>query len=95
MNAQRELLEHVEGKKVELVKIAVRNGYDEETLRIDGTLEDVLPKLNFEYDNGFGVQELFGYIWYDDGTWSDRGEYDGSEWWQHQCCPGRDIVVCV
>ena len=42
---------------------------------------------NFEYDNGFGGQELFGTIWYTDGTWADRGEYDGSEWWQNNVCP--------
>ena len=95
MNAQKELLKHVSGKKVELVKIAIVKGYDEEPLRIEGTLEDVLPKLNFEYDAGYGGQELFGYIWYDDYTWSNRGEYDGSEWWQYQCCPDREIVVDV
>jgi hypothetical protein len=22
-----------------------------------------------------------------DGTWSERGEYDGSEWWNYQKCP--------
>jgi len=95
MNAQKELLEHVKGKKVELVKIAIRNGDGKERIRIEGTLEDFLPKLNFEYYNRFGRQELFGYIWYDDGTWSDREEYDGAEWWEHQCCPDRDIVVGV
>lgn len=95
MNAQKELLEHVKGKNVELVKIAISKGYDEEPLRIEGPLEDVLPKLDFEYDDGYGGQKLFGYIWYDDGTWSDRREYDGSEWWEHQSCPNRDIVVDI
>ena len=94
-NAQKELLEHTENKTEELIKIAIRKGYNDEPLRIEGTLEDVLPKLNFEYDAGYGGQELFGYIWYSDGTWSERGEYDGSEWWQHQCCPNRGIVIDV
>jgi hypothetical protein len=92
-NAQKELLEHVEGRKVELVKIAFMQTYGEELLRIEGTLEEVLPQLNFEYNDGYGSQKLFGYVWYEDGTWSDREEYDGSEWWQYRCCPKRDIVV--
>mgnify|MGYP000630626643 CR=1 FL=1 len=40
--------------------------------------------LDFEYDSGYGGQNLFGTIWYEDGTWSERGEYDGSEWWEHR-----------
>lgn len=46
-----------------------------------------VESLDFEYDSGYGGQELFGCIWFKDGTWADRGEYDGSEWWQHHECP--------
>lgn len=46
-----------------------------------------IQKLNFEYDSGYGGQNLFGYIWYDDGTWSEREEYDGSEWWAYKKAP--------
>lgn len=49
--------------------------------------ENFLDQIDFEYDNGFGCQELFGTIWYEDGTWSSRGEYDGSEWWEYNSCP--------
>jgi len=45
--------------------------------------EKFLKDLDFEYDSGYGCQELFGTIWMQDGTWYSRGEYDGSEWWQH------------
>jgi len=38
---------------------------------------------SIDYDNGFGTQHLFGTIWLNDGTWMDREEYDGSEWWSH------------
>ena len=48
---------------------------------------DFLSKLDFMYDSGYGGQELFGNIWYIDGTWSERGKYDGSEWWNYQKCP--------
>ena len=95
MNAKKELLEHIEERKVELVKIAISRGYGNEPLRIEGTIEDVLPKLDFEYDEGYGGQRLFGYIWYADGTWSERGEYDGAEWWKYKYCPDREIVVDV
>ena len=33
------------------------------------------------YNSGFGGQELFGNVWFDDGTWLSREEYDGSEWY--------------
>jgi len=43
--------------------------------------------LDIEYDSGYGGQYLFGTIWYNDGTWSERGEYDGSEWWEYKAVP--------
>jgi hypothetical protein len=41
-----------------------------------------LEGLDFNYDSGFGSQELFGTVWFKDGDWAIRGEYDGSEWWE-------------
>lgn len=93
INAQQELLEHIGNREVELVRIAISWGYDEEPNRIEGTLEQVLPLLNLSYDDGYGGQKLFGYIWYTNGTWSERGEYDGSEWWQHMERPDKDIEI--
>jgi hypothetical protein len=49
--------------------------------------ENFLKAIDYEYDSGYGGQEVFGYIWYKDGTWSERGEYDGSEWWEYKSCP--------
>lgn len=54
-------------------------------------LEDFLEKIDFEYDDGYGGQELYGTIWYIDGTWSSRVEYDGSEWWNYYSCPNIPI----
>jgi hypothetical protein len=49
---------------------------------------EFLDKLNFEYDDGYGGQELYGMIWLmEDNTWYERGEYDGSEWWEYKECP--------
>ena len=46
-----------------------------------------LSQIDIEFDGGFGSQEVFGYTWYDDGTWSERHEYDGSEWWEYKKTP--------
>ena len=50
-------------------------------------LEEFLKKLDFRYDSGFGGQELFGTVWFQDGSWLERGEYDGSEWWAFKETP--------
>ena len=42
---------------------------------------------NNTYDNSYGGQELFGMIWMKNGDWLERGEYDGSEWWEYKTCP--------
>lgn len=92
-NAKEEFLEHVEGKNVTcaLVKYEYKYGeFKTFVLKNHYTQLDYdlfLQSLNFVYDDGFGGQELHGYIWYDDGTWSERGEYDGSEWWEYQSVP--------
>lgn len=49
--------------------------------------KDFLDKIDFDYDSGYGTVNLHGTIWYEDGTWSNRGEYRGSEWWEHNVCP--------
>ena len=43
--------------------------------------------LDRTYDAGWGSQKLFGTIWLQDGSWLTRGEYDGSEWWNHNKRP--------
>jgi len=87
MNAKRELVEHIQDREVKHVHIIVGSEWAESRRVIDGTLDDVLPQLDFEYDSVYGWQEVYGNIWYTDGTWSDRAEYDGSEWWEHKQCP--------
>jgi len=96
MNAREEFLDHVkecaEGRSVlcAIVSLSDHSEKPKYALKANHTEEDYagfLNSLNFRYDEGYGGQELEGTIWYKDGTWSDRGEYDGSEWWQHQRCP--------
>lgn len=90
MNAKKELLKHIGSRDVEYVSVYYRGFGKEFGVTVKGTLDEVLPKLDFRYDDGYGGQELFGHIWYADGTWSDREEYDGSEWWAYRKCPERD-----
>lgn len=40
-----------------------------------------LEGLRFNYNDGFGSQHLFGVVWFKDGSWLEREEYDGSEGW--------------
>lgn len=72
-NAREELLNHIEDKEVEYVIISTID-IAGNTIEgpLEGTLEEVLPNLDFIYDNGYGSQELDGTIWYTDGSWSER-----------------------
>jgi hypothetical protein len=41
---------------------------------------------NIDYNEGYGIQELYGVIYCVNKTtrepvWLERGEYDGMEWW--------------
>jgi hypothetical protein len=95
MNAKDEFLKHTENKKVKCAFICYGEDYYEEEqrkyfLKVGFTnldFDNFINSLNFMYDSGYGGQNLFGTIWYDDGTWSSRGEYDGSEWWEYNLLP--------
>lgn len=84
-NAKEELIAHVDTKTIKCARIQdtilLPIGYTKEQY------EAFLTAIDFRYDAGYGGQELFGTIWYTDGTWSERGEYDGSEWGDYMKCP--------
>lgn len=93
-NAKAEFLHHVGDKQVRCAIIRKDKDYkfyDHAKLHPGYTQEEYdafLAAIDFDYDSGYGHQEVDGYIWYQDlGTWSERGEYDGSEWWEYQSCP--------
>ena len=95
-NAKTELLEHLENKpKVKCAKLLTGYEWDEEyqtlyLLKCNYTNEDwenFLKSIDFNYNSGYGRQELFGTLWFEDGTWLERGEYDGSEWWEYKKTP--------
>jgi hypothetical protein len=99
MNAKDEFLRHIADREVLCAGVSLSDRSDGRT---SGTTVDLttgwdksdwdnfLKGIDHEYDNGFGGQELHGTIWYKDGTWSTRGEYDGSEWWEYHKCPPID-----
>jgi hypothetical protein len=98
MNARDELVKAVGDRKVAYGKVirgddprdsefqAVAFGSHEE-------FDAALPALDFEYDNGYGGQNLFGYVVFDDRSWLERHEYDGSERWDYKQTPSRDRVM--
>jgi len=93
-NAKEEFLEHTADKFVLCAiltrVIDYRKVSHTYNLKVSYTREELqhfLALINFQYDSGYGNQELEGTIWYDDGSWSTRAEYDGSEWWHHNKLP--------
>lgn len=88
INARDEFLDHTKGRVIKCAMFNFRHRYDEEPLIFslpvgytDAQRKKFLRALDFEYEDGYGSQMLFGTIWYEDGTWSERDDYDGNEWW--------------
>ena len=94
INAAEEFIEHVKGRTVtcafvqsehyadlKLPKVVLKKGHTEDDY------QRFLAHLGFDYDAGYGTQELTGTIWFSDGSWSTRAEYDGSEWWENHKRP--------
>lgn len=95
MNAKKEFLKHIMGRgKVVCAKIQYAGDYGYgpiETFYLPQyyekkTYDDFCNLLDFNYDEESGGQELFGIILFE-GSYSTRGEYDGSEWWQNHKIP--------
>lgn len=63
------------------VRAELTTGFTQEELKA------FLSKIDLTYDAGYGGQRLFGNIWFKNGTWAERGEYDGSEWWEYHEYP--------
>ena len=95
-NAKKELIKYIpNGYLIDCAQIMNGNSWDDEydkivNLKKNYSSEDYekfLESLNFEYDSGYGSQELHGFVWFSDGSWMERSEYDGSEWWVHKSRP--------
>lgn len=102
MNIRKELVDHIEDRNVLYVHIKLYrpmwtedDDYEADLnypdFECQGSLAEVLPMLDLDYNNDVGViQEVHGYIWYEDGTWSERCVCDEgpiNEWWEYKKCP--------
>ena len=90
MNARVEFLKVIERWGAVKCAHITTEDYVNAVLCVDHTEEEFakfLELLDFVYNSGFGGQNLYGTIWLKDNNWVDRGEYDGSEWWQLHSLP--------
>lgn len=96
MNAKQELLGIVNSKVLTILKIDVtleQIEYDLSSNEYNSIDKHItaLDDLDFDYDSGYGIQELFGVVYCKDSkdnpVWLTRGSYDGSEWWNINTIP--------
>lgn len=96
MNAKKELSDIITAKNLTILKIEI--DYDKEGLfcpcvNSKSKINHItsIDDLDFEYDDGYGLQELQGVVYCKDKNnnpvWLTRGEYDGSEWWNINTIP--------
>lgn len=93
-NAKSEFLEQIKNRGLVCAKLILGDVYSDDRKVFalkqkytESDLESFLKSIDFLYDNGFGGQELFGFIWHTDTTWSERYEYDGAESWDYKEIP--------
>jgi len=103
-NAKMEFLAHILNTTSK-VKAAVISNYEDfdyhkaktAILKVDHSVEDFknfLDKIDYYYNRNninYGFQEIYGAIWYEDGTWSRRevccNEGIKSECWRYNFVP--------
>ena len=92
INAKQELLKIVNDNNITILKIDI-NYYGDVDNKGKTVTKHItsLDELNFDYDAGYGVQDLYGIVYCkasnDNPVWLTRGEYDGSEWWTINTIP--------
>ena len=92
INAKQELLDIITSRNLTILKIEITythiNWNDNTTITKNIT---TLDDLNFDYNAGYGSQELFGVVYCKNSNnrpvWLTREEYDGSEWWNINTIP--------
>lgn len=97
-NAKNEFISTFKDLKVINVTIWVGNYKKERFFDLlkgysDKAYIEFLDKLDFEYDSGYGGQNLFGIVACDGGVYFDRWEYDGSEGWDEHKYPDIDKII--
>ena len=75
------------GKTIEDVKWI---GTHEYTIPIEQFIE-VADRM---YDGGYGIEEInTGLLVVGEDWWLERGEYDGSEWWELKRMPSKPTML--
>ena len=96
MNAGVELIEAINNaglieEDILFIHIRLGDEYSECTeiiSSINGLNKDAINRLLcINYDDGYGGQELFGYVVFKNNSWLERYEYDGAESWHFKQCP--------
>lgn len=56
--------------------------------KVSNNKDELLELMNFEYDDGYGAPKIAEDLKIvGDNWWLERGEYDGSEWWEYKEIP--------
>lgn len=108
MNAKLEFLETVGDKKIYCALLNFTEnkhqkrvfGQDDNDIVVlksgwnNEEYQQFLKEIDRDYDDGFGKQFLHGHIWYEDGSWEERVQYDGGEWWVYNKRPNipEDLI---
>ena len=95
-NLKAETIEAIDGRTIAFAEISDSCKCRQIFLSKKHNKEDVesfLNDLDFNYDSGFGSQNIYGYIAFTDGTWITRADYDGIEWWENHKYPNPDDTI--
>ena len=93
---QQELLDIIVLENLTILKIEITYNHADYDISYDNyntIIKDIttLDDLDFDYDAGYGTQEIFGVVYCKDSNnhpvWLTRGEYDGKEWWKINTIP--------
>jgi len=95
INAKDELLNIVSKEEILCATVQYIDPFDEESFDVElpigwhesHEMFEFLNNLDFTYDDGYGIQFLFGVVWLKNGDWLERDEYDGSEHWVRRYRP--------
>ena len=81
LNETLEILKNMGKKQKDILKIGTKDFYI--------PLNAWKRVLNIEYDSGYGTAEIDKTltIIFKDGSWLERVEYDGLEWWEIKKTP--------
>lgn len=83
----------------ETLFVLKENGKSMEDVRYIGSndvqisKEDFITLANREYDHSYGSSKVpTDLMLIGDNWWLERGEYDGSEWWNFKAYPGNKVA---